>query len=145
MKIRERECDRDLTVDAAIGEHVLVVAEAGFSMLDIYARGQHGVPVERIRDFADEVNRRNEAGSLFPAAPVSALPRKYLRGEADPSEVFRHVCEFLVANEETMHASRLLIDLRIGPDRVPEEAVDACREALEIVEPSEVKFVWIVL
>jgi hypothetical protein len=145
MKIRERECNRDLTVDASIGEHVLTVAEAGFSMLDIYARGQHGVPVETIRRFADEVNSRNEAGSLFPAAPVSAVPRKYLRGEDEPSEVFRHVCEFLVANEETIHASRLLIDLRVGPDPVPEEAIDACREALEIVEPAGVKFVWIVL
>lgn len=39
--------------------HKLVVAEAGFSMLDIYGRHKHGIDTQIIQQFADQVNRRN--------------------------------------------------------------------------------------
>ena len=145
MKVRERIIDGCPPVTASIGEHVLTVAEAGFSMLDQYARGGYGVPVEEIRRFADGVNAADLVGSLSPHAPVSALPRKYLRGEAEPDGVYRHVVDFLKANAASIHAYRVLIDLRVSQDRVPEAAIDACKRALEVAETGIIKYLLIAL
>ena len=130
MRICEKQLEGTPPVTASIGEHVLTVAEAGFSMLDVYARGGYGVTVEEVRRFANRVNELDTAGSLFPLAPVSALPRKYLRGDADPGDVHRHVLDFLKANAEMIHAPLILIDLRVCADPVPQAAIDACKAAL---------------
>jgi hypothetical protein len=145
MKLHERYIDGCPPVSVSMGEHVLTVAEAGFSMLDQYARFGHNVAVEDIRRFAARVNDADEAGSLFPVAPISAVPRKYLRGEADPAGVFRHAADFLKANAATMHACRILIDLRVGPDPVPRAAIDACKAALLSPEAASIKYVRIAL
>lgn len=145
MKVRERNIDRCLPVRDIIGEHVLTVAEAGFSMLDCYARFGHGVSIEEIRRFAARVSDADEAGSMFPLAPISAVPRKYLRGEADPAGVFRHVVDFLKANAATIHAYRILIDLRVSPEPVPQAAIDACKAALLTPEAASIKYVLIAL
>ncbi len=58
--------NQDSTRERWAGWHILTVAEAGFSMLDIYVRSQNGLDIEAIRQFADQVNERDEAGSLYP-------------------------------------------------------------------------------
>ncbi len=145
MKVREQIIDGCPPVAASIGEHVLTVAEAGFSMLDQYARGGHGIPVDEIRRFADRVNDSDMAGSLFPLAPVSALPRRYLRGEADPGGIYRHVVDFLKANVETIHAHLIFIDLRVCAAPVPQTAIDACKMALATEGAATLKYVLIAL
>lgn len=75
------------------GWHILTVAEAGFSMLTVYADHQYKVNAN-IEAFADRVNNTNESGSLFPKVPISAIPRKFFRDyrnsmEADILNEFR--------------------------------------------------------
>jgi hypothetical protein len=117
--------------------HKLVVAEAGFSMLDIYGRHKHGIDIEVIREFADSVNRRNEGGSLHPKAPISALPRKYFR-EIEDSDIPRHIpefrrdfSEFIAANRQTIKAKQVLIDLHVSPRPVAAQYFSAIEEILK--------------
>ncbi len=117
--------------------HVLTVAEAGFSMLDIYGRHEYGLDIGDINAFADRVNNTNESGSLFPKAPISAIPRKFFRDYADSSdpeilkEFEQHVIDFLKANEKTMHISKLVIDFRVCADKVPQQYVDSLLGVLQ--------------
>lgn len=118
--------------------HILTVAESGFSMLDIYGRNQHGLDIQVIREFADQVNARNEAGSLHPRAPISAVPRRFFREQAesnDPAvmnDFRRHIFEFLVANQTTIHAQRILIDFHVSPASVPSRYVDVTEEVVRL-------------
>jgi len=113
------------------GYHILTVAEAGFSMLDIYARGQHYLDKDVIRQFADRVNSTDESGSLHPRAPVSAIPRRFLRDYAasyDPellADFRRHIAEFIEANRATIHAARVLVDFHVSASPVPQQYVTA--------------------
>ena len=118
--------------------HKLVVAEAGFSMLDIYGRHKHGIDIQVIRQFADQVNRRNEPGSLHPKAPISALPRRYFR-EIDESEIPNHIDQFrsdlrqfIQANSSTIHASKVLVDFHVSPQPVPTEYITAIEEIFRL-------------
>jgi hypothetical protein len=118
--------------------HILTVAESGFSMLDIYGRNQHGLEIEVIRQFADRVNARDEAGSLHPRAPISAVPKRFFREQADSndpavmSDFRRHILEFLSANQTTIHAQRVLIDFHVSPASVPTRYVDATEEVVRL-------------
>jgi hypothetical protein len=132
MKITREK--RDPTANRWAGWHILTVAEAGFSMLDVYGRHQHGLDIEVIRQFADRVNERDEAGSLHPLAPISAVPRRFFREQennSDPAVVHdlkRHIREFLVANRNTIRAQRILIDFHVSSAPVPSRYVDAAEE-----------------
>lgn len=117
--------------------HKLVVAEAGFSMLDIYGRHKHGLDIDVIREFADSVNRRNEAGSLHPKAPISALPRRYFR-EIENADISSHIeefkkdfSEFVAANRQTIKAKKVVIDLHVSPLPVAAQYLSAIEEILE--------------
>jgi hypothetical protein len=117
--------------------HKLVVAEAGFSMLDIYGRHKHGLHIEIIKEFADTVNRRDEAGSLHPKAPISALPRRYFR-EIDESDIPNHITkfrrdfsDFIAANRQTIKAKQVLIDLHVSPRPVAAEYLSVIEEILK--------------
>jgi hypothetical protein len=120
------------------GWHILTVAESGFSMLDIYGRNQHGLDIEVIRQFADRVNARDEAGSLHPIAPISAVPRRFFREHADSNDPAvmndfrRHILEFLVANQTRIHAQRILIDFHVSPASVPPCYVDATEAVVRL-------------
>ena len=111
--------------------HKLVVAEEGFSMLNIYGRHKHGIAATAIREFADQVNRRNESGSLHPQAPISAVPRKYFRDVAE-SDIPMHldgfkscIREFIDANSRVIHARRILVDFHVSPAPVPLPYIEA--------------------
>ncbi len=129
---------QDVTANRWAGWHILTVAEAGFSMLDIYGRNQHGLDIEVIRQFADRVNERDEVGSLHPYAPISAVPRRFFREQensSDPAvvdDLKRHIREFLVANQNTIHAQRILIDFHVSPALVPSRYVDAVEEVFRL-------------
>ncbi len=130
--------NQDSTRERWAGWHILTVAEAGFSMLDIYGRSQNGLDIEVIRQFADQVNERDEAGSLHPGAPISALPRRFFREQGnlvDPTvlnDFKRQSAEFLSANHDTIRAQRILVDFHVSPAPVPRRYVDAIEEVFRL-------------
>lgn len=110
------------------------MAEAGFSVLDIHGRRQRGLPIEVIREFADRVNERDESGTLHPRAPISAVPRRYFRDQADSVDPLvlkdfrRHIAEFIETNRETVQAARILVDFHVGGESVPAHYISATEE-----------------
>lgn len=136
MKLTREQ--QDTTANRWASWHILTVAEAGFSMLDIYGRHQHGLDIEIIRQFADLVNKRGEAGSLHPRAPISAVPNRFFREQEnsnDPAvvnDLKHHILEFLVVNHNTIHAQRILIDFHVSPASVPSRYIDAAEEVVRL-------------
>jgi hypothetical protein len=128
IKIQEQPCPDNLTLvpDA----HYLVVAEDGFSMLTKYGE-KAGLDRKTIRAFADTVNYRDACGSLHPKAPISAIPRRYLRNCGDsPDEATVNAFKielrnFLKANTEAIKASKIIIDLHVSPKPLPEVYLSA--------------------
>jgi len=115
------------------GWHILTVAETGFSMLTAFAEAA-GCKGEDVYAFAERVNQTNEAGTLNPRAPISAISCKYLRDLADRAdapaiEEFKdHISEFIKANESTIRAPRILVDLHVSSNPVPPHFVRATEE-----------------
>lgn len=136
MKLTREQ--QDTTANRWAGWHILTVAETGFSMLDIYGRHQHGLDIEVIRQFADRCNEQDEAGSLHPRAPISAVPRRFFREQensSDPAvvnDLKRHILAFLVANQNTIHAQRILIDFHVSPASVPSRYLDVAEEVVRL-------------
>jgi hypothetical protein len=134
MKITRQK--RDTTAQRWTGWHILCVGEAGFSMLDIYGRHQHGLDVDVIRIFANRINERDESGSLHPQAPISAVPRRFFRDQEKSIDLsvlrdFKHcISEFMEANRRTIHASRILVDFHVSPAPVPPHYIEATEEIL---------------
>jgi hypothetical protein len=129
--------------------HVLTVAEDGFSMLTIYSQ-HHNLDNRTIRSFADRVNFQDMSGSLYPDAPISALPRRFFREQAenmDPNilnEFQQHVIEFLTVNESTINAQKILIDFHVSPAPVPERYTQATVELLHKLNQSLIQEVIII-
>lgn len=128
--------NRNTDTDEFLDWHKLVVAEAGFSRLDVYGRRQHGLDIQTIRRFANEVNRRNEPGTLHPKASISAMPRRYFR-DVDEADIPEHIGQFrsdllqiIEANQSTIRASHIVVDLHVSPKPVPETYVQAVEDVL---------------
>ena len=107
--------------------HVLTFAETGFAMLNIYGE-EFGLDRNTIEKFSREVNRRDESGSLHPKAPISAVPRHFIRDDNNSLTLADQIKEFLKVNENQIKAKNLLIDFRAG---VAPFTLDACRIALK--------------
>ncbi len=118
------------------GWHILTVAESGFSMLSGYA-SEYGIEGLALQEFEELVNRNNESGSLYPKAPISAVPCKYFRelsDSSDPSvlkEFTTHILEFLTANSKTIKSENLAIDFRVSPASVPKQLIDVTFKTLK--------------
>ncbi len=114
MSIERR--DRNYDPDEFKEWHRLVVAEDGFSVLSGIGQHDFGLQSDVIREFAEEVNRRDEGGSLHPRAPISALPRRYFRngpvmGNPRHIESFKQeLRDFIAANRTTIGAKKILVD-----------------------------------
>lgn len=87
----------------------MTYAEEGFAPLNIHAEGT-GVEKEELVAFADEVNCRNETGSLFRRAAISALQRAMLRGIPNKKELCDHIAGLLEASQTSIRASKILFD-----------------------------------
>ena len=107
MDIMFKTYDESITYPPEL--HVLTSAEAGFSPLDIHAR-EFNIGREMVTSFAEAVNLSCEVGTLYPAAPISAVPQSCIRDTADPSQLERHLTGFLDANAKQIHATSLLLD-----------------------------------
>jgi hypothetical protein len=122
---------RDLSFDTCVqyiddGFHVLTVAESGFSMLDMYS-DKYRVGKDLLSRFADQVNSKIEAGSLYPLAPISALPRQFFRLEPSlrpPLDLIRREMDgFIEANRTRIKASAILVDFHVSSKAVPDEVI----------------------
>lgn len=136
MKITREQ--QDTTAERWADWHILTVAEAGFSMLDIYGRRQHKLDIEVIQRFADRINNHDEAGSLHPLAPISAVPRRFFREQENlddtsvVNDLKRHITDFLVANRDTIHAEKILVDFHVSPAAVPLRYLDVAEQVLRL-------------
>ena len=119
-------------IKSCIGEfHILTYAEEGFAPLNIHGE-PCGLSKEILVSFANEVNRRQESGSLHPQAPISAVPRGFIRELTDSASLSAQIVDFLRANHQTIHAKRLLCDFRT-PDVAP-HVVSAIENAMRSPE-----------
>lgn len=134
------QSDKDF-VAPAVGFHVLTYAEEGFAPLNIHANA-HAISNDVLRPFADEVNRHDKAGSLHPAAPISAIPRVLIRGKENRAALLAAVKDFLRANQQSIRAKRVLCDFRTP--QVAPWVVSAVEEAMRSHEAEGVDEVAII-
>lgn len=103
-------------------------------MLDIYGRMQRGLDIDLIRKFANRINETDESGTLYPQAPISAVPNRFFRDLATSSDPVvladfkRHIGEFLAANRRTIRAEKVLVDFHVASGPVPLQYVEAVEE-----------------
>jgi hypothetical protein len=135
MKISRKEGDSDF--EQWRDWHVLTISKVGLSALDIYARGMHGVDTETINKFAAQIDRNDEVGSLYPKAPVSAIPWRYFGfiEEFDfpnhMDDFGRHIKEFIELNRTKINARRILVDFHRDSDPVPDVFLKAAEEVFK--------------
>ena len=91
--------------------HCLTYAEDGFAPLDIWTKGM-GIAKEELIAFANSVNQRNEPGSLYPKAPVSAVPRRLIRDRRDSQALCLAIENFFKANAATIRSTKVVLDFR---------------------------------
>lgn len=92
--------------------HCLTYAEEGFAPLNQFTEN-FDIDSQTIKAFADTVNDRNEAGSLYPKASVSCVPRKCVREIFGFRDLEKHIHAFLDANKKSIGAKNLVIDFGV--------------------------------
>ena len=120
--------------------HCLVAARSGFQMLDIYGE-TYGVPRAVIHAFVNEVNERNEPGTLLPY-PISAIPRKYIFEHEDVPALTEMIVQFLAGYVQTAPATCLLLDFR---NWVSPWVVTAMEEAVKCPEAQSLEWMMLVM
>ena len=112
--------------------HCLTYAEEGFSPLNIWTRDM-GIAKEELIAFADSVNRWDEPGSLYPRAPVSAVPRRLIRDQRDSEALCLAIENFFKANAATIRSTKVVLDFRT-PKVAPfvERAIEMSMRSLDI-------------
>jgi hypothetical protein len=112
--------------------HCLTYAEEGFSPLNIWTRDT-GLTKEELAAFTDSVNRRNEPGSLYPRAHISAVPRPLIRDQSDSDALCLSIRHFFRANAMSIRASKVILDFRT-PKVAPfvERAIDLALRSPDI-------------
>ncbi len=108
--------------------HILTYAEDGFSPLDIHGQ-RFNVDREQIKSFAEAVNDRETFGTLYPLAPISAIPRKLIRDSHDADTLAASIKEFFRENRETIKAHRIVFDFRTPS--VPTFVIAALKAVIE--------------
>lgn len=108
-------------------DHVLTMAETGFSPL-AHFRDFYNVDRGAVDAFEERINESDEPGSLYPKAPVSAIPRKYVKEAGQGEGLKQHIKDFLAANNKKIKAKKLLISFSTCVDS---SMVEDVKEALE--------------
>lgn len=135
MKITRQSAD--MSASQWDGWHVLLIAEAGFSMLDIYGHGHYKLHRESLQQFAYQINKADSVATLFPVAPISAMPRRFIRDDdvicslSGQEDFKKCVLQFLVSNEVESRAEYVVLDLRASSAPVPRPYIEIMVEALE--------------
>ena len=92
--------------------HCLTYAEEGFAPLNQFTKN-FDINQNGLIAFADKVNSRDEAGSLYPNAPVSCIPRKCVREIFGYRDLEKHIKAFLDANKKSIRSKHLVIDFGV--------------------------------
>ena len=92
--------------------YCLTYAEDGFSPLTQFIK-KFNVSAESITSFADQVNQRDDIGTLYPLAPVSCMPRKCVRDSLGYRDIPRHLLIFITENHNSIKSKNLVIDLGV--------------------------------
>jgi hypothetical protein len=71
-----------------------------------------GIAKEELIAFADSVNRRDEPGSLYPRAFVSAVPGRLIRDQRDSEALCQAIENFFQVNATTIRSSKVVLDFR---------------------------------
>jgi hypothetical protein len=106
--------------------HVLTMAKPCMAALELYARGMHGIDIEAVQEFADKVNRNDDVETLYPTAPVTAIPFRYFTYIEEfelpiyLEDFKRHIKEFIELNRTKIHARKILVDFHRDSDNVPD-------------------------
>lgn len=118
--------------------HVLTIAKASGSALEVYAWGVYGVDLETIVKFVDQINEKNQVACLYPDAPISALPFTYFHFlEEDDFGMYyldafnRNMQEFIELNRTKVHARKILVDLHRDSDPVWDCYLTAAEKAFK--------------
>ncbi|MEI7869376.1 MAG: hypothetical protein WCI11_15920 [Candidatus Methylumidiphilus sp.] len=115
MRIVKRH---DAPESARQGEyHILTFAETGFAMLNIYGEA-FCIVRDDLQKFSMKANREDESGSLHPKAPISIVPRRYIRDLMDAEKLAGQIIEFLKANQKTIHAKKYFLIFGQGSIRL---------------------------
>ena len=96
-------------LDYSGGLHVLTFAEEGFAPLNIHGR-RFGISRDILSAFSSRVNQRDEVGTLWPQAPISAVPQSCIRDTTDPTALLGHLREFIPAIPDDMKTTTLVLD-----------------------------------
>lgn len=107
--------------------HLVTFAETGFAALSYYGE-MFKIDHESLENFSSRVNENDESGSLYPKAPISIIPRRYIRDMDDSDELKRVIVEFLKMNMQIIHAKRILLDFSPVYDTF---VIQACENALK--------------
>jgi hypothetical protein len=95
----------------------------------------HGVDTETIEEFATQANENFETRTLYPKAPVSAIPERYFYFIEHTNlidylnDFWRNIKEFVEANRTIIHARKILVDLHRDNDPVPDFFLTAAERA----------------
>lgn len=92
--------------------HCLTYAEEGFAPLNQFTKS-FGIDAQVLKEFADAINTRDEAGSLYPKAPVSCVPRNCVRETYGYKDLKKHIQTFLDANRKSIRSKYLVIDFGV--------------------------------
>ena len=117
------------------GLHILVISGKVRSLFYNACLLFH-VKSDIVRSFVDQVNRRDEPGTLHPTAPITAFPNRFFRDfdgfeNEDMEREFREqLSSFLEMNVATIKAHKLLIDFRASRNMVPRHIVDTTIDVL---------------
>ncbi|CAG0942866.1 hypothetical protein BROC_02032 [Candidatus Brocadiaceae bacterium] len=109
--------------------HILTFAETGSSVLDNHAEN-FGIDLSLVKQFAEQANETDESGTLYPKAPISIIPSKYIRELDDVKELQKQIMEFLNANQQIMRSKKIMLDFRTGQDNI-DFINEACQKALK--------------
>jgi hypothetical protein len=112
--------------------HCLTYAEEGYAPLNIWTRDT-GLTKDELIAFTDSVNRRNEPGSLYPRANISAVPRHLIRDQSNAEALCLSIRNFFRANATSIRASKIILDFRT-PKVMPfvERAIDLALRSPDI-------------
>jgi len=125
---------REMDLKGRQGWHTLTVAESGFSALIPYVESDFGLDPVIGAELADRINQQDEPGSLYPKAPISAIPCRYFREQADSEDPAvmedfkRHISEFIEVNQTHIKAPRILVNFGVCHDPVPLRYIEATEE-----------------
>jgi hypothetical protein len=114
MKIYRQ--DQDNNFEQWRDWHVITVAQERGGALELYARSIHGIDPSEIKKFTGEVNEKNEPLTLYPKAPLSALPYRYFNFMEDYDfpyvidEFRKYIEQWAEINRTEIKARKILVD-----------------------------------